>query len=280
MPGAALAKGLKPKDAETKRTELTNAAPGDPRAAIDHLTRAGEELGDPELFLLAAERAYAEAERARDPELATLAEARALVAEDIGLYLSNQRNFVATDWQPVTRERAFELADHARTLAGEAVSLREAIERDRAAAEAERRRQAERDETPTERTKRELRPGTGLVIGGSAALVLGLGGLGLLGAGVALGQARQRDAEALVIPDQLDQLAELDRQGAQANTLAIVGGVVGGVGVGVGVALIVVGIKKRKAAGPGDAAGLGRHRVLMGGWIDRETGGLAVRGRF
>jgi hypothetical protein len=119
-----------------------------------------------------------------------------------------------------------------------------------------------------------------LIAGGSAALVLGVAGAGILGTGLARGAARQRDAEALNLPAERDRLTELDAQGAAANTLAYVGGALAGVGLAVGVALIVVGVKKRNAAGPSDAAGLGRNRMLVGGWVEHSGGGFALQGRF
>jgi hypothetical protein len=54
---------------------------------------------------------------------------------------------------------------------------------------------------------------------------------------------------------------------------------VAGVGVAVGVALIVVGVKRRKAQ-PSASASVLEPDWLMGGWVDREGGGLALQGRF
>lgn len=272
MPGPLLAKGLDPEAAAAKRTEIDAGRPPGSRAAIDHLTRAGEEHGDPELFLAAAQLAFDEAEQARDPELAQEAAGLASIARDISLYLSEDQNYAATDWRPVTLERAAELAELARSLAGEAEQLAETIVAERAAAEAEANRRD--DEADVEPERRERRPGTGLIAGGSVALTLGLGGVGMIGAGVALGQARQRDADALM-PGDFDGLAELDRQGAQANTIVYAGIGVATVGLAVGVALIVVGVKKRKAGAGSDASAL-----RVGGWIDHQTGGLVVGGRF
>ncbi|MFO7565300.1 MAG: hypothetical protein R6X02_21840 [Enhygromyxa sp.] len=271
IPGPLLAKGLDPEAAADQRVEINNARPSSPRAAIEHLTRAGEEYGDPELFLLAAQLALGEAERSRDTQLAQQARARALVSRDIALYLADDKNYAATDWRPVTLERAAELAELARSLASEAEQLEETILAERAAAEAEARRRAAAEAEPQ---AREWRPGTGLIIAGSAALTVGVGGLGMVGAGIAIGQARQRDADAL-LPGQFDELQELDRQGAQANAIAYAGIGVATLGLAVGAALIVVGSKKRKAAGGGKESAL-----RVGGWVDRETGGLIVGGRF
>jgi len=272
IPGPLLAKGQNPEAAAAKRAEIESAQPSAPRAAIEHLSRAGQEFGDPELFMLAAQLSLDEAERSRDLELAEQAGSLASVTRDIALYLADDQNYAATDWRPVSLERAAELAELARSLAGEAERLAETITAERAAAEAKsRRRDAKPDAEPE---PRQRRPGTGLIAGGSVALTLGAGGLGMIGAGLALGQARQRDAEALM-PGEFDRLDELDRQGAQANVITYAGIGVATVGLAVGVALIVVGVKKRKAAGATEQTAL-----RVGGWLDHQTGGLLVGGKF
>ncbi|WP_052554329.1 hypothetical protein [Enhygromyxa salina] len=275
-PSAALAKGgHSPEDAAAQREQIEAGLAQDPRAAVAALRDAGEELGDPELFLLAATRARDEARSSRDPELALEAESLALVAQDIGSYLSDDDNYSATDWRPVTRDRAADLAGEAGSLATQAHELAEEIEAERAAAAAAAERARLESLANADKPKRELKPGTGLIAGGSVALAVGASGIGLLGAGIAMGQANQREAESLSLPAELARLEELDRKGATANTLAYVGGAVAAVGVGVGVALIVVGVKKRKAAGPQEQA-----HVHMSGWFDHNGGGLALQGRF
>jgi hypothetical protein len=269
-PSSVHAKGHSPEDAAAKRAQIEAGLAQDPRAAVEALRSSGEALGDPELFLLAATRACDEAQSSRDAELALEAESLALIAQDIGLHLADADNYDATDWRPISRDRAPELAAEAGELADRAHTLAEEIETERAAAAAAERAKLDGQH---DEPKRERQPGTGLIIGGSVALVLGVGGVGLLGAGLAMGQARQREANGLDLPAELTRLEQLDRQGATANTLAIAGGVVAGVGVAVGVALIVVGVKKRKAAGGDAEAG-------MTGWFDRDSAGLALRGRF
>ena len=278
---ALAAKGrLKPEEAQEQRSAIEGRTLSmDARAAVDELERAGQENGDPELFLSAAERAYDEAATSRNPILATRAEDLALTARDIGLYLSDEGNYSATSWRPITSERAGALASEAGALAGRARALAAEIEAEIAAAAA-----AANVEEPVE-TKRELRPGTGLIIGGSVALVIGAGGVGMFSAGMALGAAAQRDAEALaegeLLPSELAELEEIDRRGATANTIAIAGGAVAGVGIIVGAALIAVGVKKRRAAGPPEDARLSpRPQVMVNGWFDRGGGGLSLRGSF
>lgn len=277
VPSSALAKGQSPDDAAAKRAQIEAGLAQDPRVAVEALRSSGEELGDPELFLLGATRARDEARSSRDAALALEAESLALTAQDIGSYLADADNYGATDWRPVSRERASELAAEAGDLADQAHTLAEEIEAERAAQAAAAER-ARLDGLADDKPKRELKPGTGLIIGGSGVLVLGAVGVGLLGAGIAMGQARQREAEGLDLPTELPRLEELDRQGKTSNTLAVVGGVMAGVGVAVGVALIVVGVKKRKAAGPQEQAGI--RPMHVGGWFDHDGAGVALRGSF
>lgn len=276
VPSAALAKGLSPEAAAAKRTELEAERSDNPRTAIEQLGNWGDEHGDPELFLSAATLAHDEAASSRDLDLAVLASQLAATAADIGLYLADTRNYEATDWRPVTRERAGELASEAQALAERSIELAEEIEAERAAAAAKAKGKRNQDAPADERRAR--RPGTGLIAGGSVALVIGAGGIGMLTAGLVTGQANQRDAEALMLPAQLDELEAIDRRGATSNALAYAGGAVAGVGIIVGATLIAIGVKRRKAGPPG--ANAARPTLLVDGWLDRYGGGLVLRGRF
>ena len=276
---AAAAKKLDPDTAAADRTTVESGLSADPRVAIPALQLEAEYRGDPELFLTGARMAYELAEQERDIEMAETAEALAFVARDIGFYLAIETNYKATDWHPVSRERAESLGAEAALLATDSRSLVEEIEAEiAAAAEAERLAAAQANQ---EKEKKPMKPGTGLIAGGSAALVLGLGGVGIMGAGISMGAAAQRDVEALAANPPIDiaQVNELDQRGSTANVLAYVGGAVAGVGIAVGAALIVVGVKKRKAAGaaPEDGA---LSRIQVGGWALRDSAGLTLGGRF
>jgi hypothetical protein len=273
VPSTAFGKGLSPDDAAAKRAELEAERSSSPRVAIEQLGNWGDELGDPELFLSAATLAYDEAKSSRDLELAELAITLALTTSDISSYLADERNYDATDWRPVTRDRAAQISLQAQVLTDSSRELVREIEAERAAAEAE----AERLRLAALVEPEQRRPGTGMIVGGSLALGLGAAGIGMLTAGLVSGQALQRDANALNLPAELGQLEQLDRKGASANALAYAGGAVAGVGVAVGVALIIVGLKRRNAEPSATASG---QRLLVDGWLDRNGGGLSVRGRF
>jgi hypothetical protein len=276
LPAPALAAGLSPEQAEQRRVEIQAETDSmDKPAAVEKLRREAEELGDPELFLSASELQREHAEAEANEDLARDAAALADIARDIGLYLADERRFNATDWRPVTREQAQALADRAELAAEQARELAATIVAEREAAAAE---DAVVEEPKDERKRREMKPGTGLIAGGAAMLTIGVGGIAMIGAGLAMGAARQREAEALDLPAEQAQLAALDRQGAQANLISYIGIAVAGVGLTAGIALIVVGVKKRKQAGGASESESASLRAVP--WFDHEGAGLSVGGRF
>lgn len=87
--------------------------------------------------------------------------------------------------------------------------------------------------------------GRGLVIGGAVAAGLGVGGLGLMAAGLGVG-ARANDISDLEPTDLDDRRDRFDR-GRTGNTLAIAGGVAGGVLLVTGAVLLGIGVPRMKA---------------------------------
>lgn len=272
LPAPALAAGLNPEQAEQRRSEVESEVEGLVAAeAVEKLRTEAEALGDPVLFLDASELLREHAEAEANEDLAREAAALADVARDIASYLTDERRFDATDWRPVTREQALELVDQAERAAEQARELAATIVAEREAAQAN----ASEVEAPVEKPRRERKPGTGLIAGGAAMLTIGVGGVAMIGAGLAMGSARQREAESLVLPAEQLRLDELDRQGAQANLISYIGIAVAGVGLATGVALVVVGVKKRKQAGSSESASL-----RAAPWFDSDGAGLSVGGRF
>ncbi len=273
LPAPAFAAGLSPEQAEQRRAEVRAETDSLAKpAAIEKLRREAEALGDPELFLAASELVREQAEADADEDLAGEAATLADTARDIALYLVDERRFTATDWRPVTRERASELATQAERAGEQARELAATIVREReAAAES-----SSTVEQPDDDRKRERKPGTGLIAGGAAMLTLGAGGLAMIGAGLGMGAGHQREAESLELPAEQARLDQLDRLGAQANLISYIGIAVAGVGLATGIALVVVGAKQRKQAGGGsDSAS-----VHAAPWFGREGAGLSVMGRF
>jgi hypothetical protein len=142
------------------------------------------------------------------------------------------------------------------------VADREAAEKaaaDKAAAE-----RAAQDDAPP--------PGQGLLIGGSVLAGLGVAGLGVMVAGMVVGS--QNDDISDLPTNDLTTRADRFRMGRLGNALAIGGGVGGAVLLGAGVALLVVGLKKKRAAGQ-DTAG-----VMVVPTFDATHLGIGLVGRF
>lgn len=95
--------------------------------------------------------------------------------------------------------------------------------------------------------------GRGLVIGGAVALALGAAGLGIMGAGLAIGSGANDLTD--LAEDDIDGRGDQFDRGRTGNSLAVAGAVVGGVGVLTGAVLVGIGLtRKRKLAwstGPG-----------------------------
>ncbi len=130
-----------------------------------------------------------------------------------------------------------------------------------AAEEAERNKPAEEAPPPPPKKK----PGLPFIIGGGVSLGLMVGGVAVLAVGV----VKAADAQAINDdPASTDeQKTDAAAQGKSANTLQVVGGVLGGVFLAAGVALIVVGVLKNKKAASGNAMlvpTLGRNYAGVG----------------
>lgn len=108
-----------------------------------------------------------------------------------------------------------------------------------------------------------------LIISGAAALTLGVGGLGLMGAGLAMG-ADSNDISDLE-PDQIEERRDRFARGRTGNTLAIAGGAIGGVLVVAGGVLLALGLKRKKA---------GSSSVALVPHVGPQRAGIGLRGRF
>lgn len=140
---------------------------------------------------------------------------------------------------------------------------------------ADRKRDRQRGRTtPAERPEGDRvedgRGATVLIGVGAAALVVGTGGLAMMGAGLGIG-AKANDLGGLDDDDIEGRRAQFDR-GRTGNTLAIAGGVVGGVFAITGAVLVGIGAS-RKAKGKRDTA-------AVTPWMGARTVGLGVHGRF
>jgi hypothetical protein len=166
-------------------------------------------------------------------------------------------------------EREKELAWVNERLTKIDAELKVVAEREAAAREAAEQAAAEQAaaEQPAPRP-----PGRGLVIGGSVLAGVGVAGLGVMVGGMVIGSSND-DISDLPTTD-LDTRADRFRMGRLGNALAIAGGVGGGVLLGVGVALLVVGLKKNRAAGQDTA------KLTVVPTFDATQVGVGLLGRF
>ncbi len=227
--------------------------------------REGVRLKDPVLILDSAEALRDQAAAERSIDAARSAIDRAAPALDMLYFLRD--GATSSAWQPIAPEYVDTVLTRAQTLVRDAEALIREIEAEQAAAE----RAAA---APVEDKKRRgpAKPGTGLIAGGSAALIIGLGGAGLGIAGLAIGAQAQAQVEDPLVYE--PEHSEAEVRGQNANVLAGVGLALAGVGVGVGVALIAVGVKKRKRGGGGEA-----EAALVPVWFG-DGGGVGLVGKF
>jgi hypothetical protein len=221
----------------------------------------GVELKDPVLIIDAAEAWRDLARAERSIEAAQTAIDRIQTARDMLYFLRD--GATSSRWQPIAPEYVNTVIERAESLVADANALIAEIEAEQQAA-------AEAAAAPPEEPQKKrgpAKPGTGLIIGGSAALVVGVGGAALGVAGLALGARAQAQVEDPTVYEPEHSAAEA--RGRQANVLTGVGLALGAVGVGVGAALIVIGLKKRKQSNTSSAmlvpsvgpAGAGLHLV-------------------
>jgi len=112
--------------------------------------------------------------------------------------------------------------------------------------------------------------GRGLVIGGAVAGALGVGGLALMAAGLGMG-ARANDISDLP-PDDIGGRRDRFDRGRTGNTLAIAGGVAGGVLLATGAVLLGIGLSRLRAGRSGN--------VALGPAPLRGGAGLVLHARF
>jgi hypothetical protein len=216
-------------------------AAGDLQGASDLYYTRGYELRDPVLIVASVEQLRDLAKRDRSIPAAQNALERLRVAFDMLYYLRDSSTSAA--WQPISSDQVATVIARAERVQTETEALISEIEAEIAAAAA----------APPEQKKRgKAKPGTIMIAGGTAALVLGLGAAGLGAGGLAIGAGAQQDVEDPLVYAAEHRAAE--QRGRQGNLMAGVGFAIAGVGIVAGATLIVLGVKKRKAAGPSTQA--------------------------
>ncbi len=242
---------------------------GQLEAAAELYWTRGVELKDPLLIVESAEVLRDLATKERSKAHAQAAIDRVAPALDMLYFLRDSST--SASWQPIASEHVGTVLERADRLVSSAEQLIGEIEdEERRAAEAAA--MAANDEQDSDRKRGPAKPGTGLIAGGAAAIVLGLGGAGLGTAGLVLGARAQSLVEHPLVYEEQHRAAE--QQGHNANVMAGVGFAVAGVGVVVGATLIVLGVRKRKASASGPASA-----TIVPVWM-KDGAGIGVVGRF
>lgn len=269
---------MTPADAEPKRQAIRDSvsdaqSSGDHDAAADGLERNAADLGDP-VTMLDAARARLESAKAQksksETEAAIETSRRAL--DMAHFYVAVAAGEAPGDWLVIEPSDASELVGEADAVLADAEAYLEELE------------QADTPPPPTaareKRAKREKKPGTGMIAGGSALLVVGAGGLGMVVAGLVISARKQNEVEKFEDDSMNPEVEELDKAGKQANLIAYIGAGVAAVGIAVGLPLIVVGAKKRKAAGNPPATARARDTLQFAPAISARGAGFGLSGRF
>ncbi len=251
--------------AEEARAPIETRAEGmseSPGAAASMLADEARKLGDPVLFIDAAAAYKAAGDQERDIEAVESGITEAKVALDILYFLQDPR--ADTNWQVVAESDISGLIDRARGHIDSSETLIEEIEAENAPPPV-----PEEDErTPAPRD------GRGFIAAGSLLTVVGIGGAGLMGAGMVMGLSAQEEVEKQEVTGAPFDAA--DAKGQKANTLSYVGLGIGAVGLISGITLLAVGIKKRKAyrADNNDSA------LRLTPTLGPAMTGLSLSGRF
>ena len=243
----------------------------------DGLEENAEQLGDPVTMMEAGEARLTYARENGDAEAAQASIVTTTKALDIlHFYEAVAAGNAESDWLVIDPASAQGMIPQAEQQIADAEQLIEEL----AEAEEDDDRKpvvAKKKNDPKKNKKKrgKMKPGTGMIIGGSFALVAGLGGAGLGFAGIAISNRRQKEVEDLPGGDMDPMFEELDSQGKRANVLGYLGLGVAVVGIAVGIPLIAVGAKRRKAAGPSSQA-----RVSVAPAVGGKSSGIVVSGRF
>ena len=123
-----------------------------------------------------------------------------------------------------------------------------------------------------------------MIAAGSIFTVAGVAGLAMVIVGAARSSASQKQVEKLMPGD--PDVDTYDKIGKQSNIVAYAGAGVAVAGFAIGLPLLIIGVKRRKAAGdaPSSASvqrrrGFGIAPMIAGGMAG-DTQGLVIRGRF
>jgi hypothetical protein len=253
---------------------------GNPDSAAEMLSEEAGKRSDPVLYLDAADayRAAGEENKSK-PDLETGIE-RARIGLDILHFLQDPR--ADPEWQVVdSGEISAEIRRGEKIIEASEEALANLDKKVEAPPPVEDDGKKERKKAPKD--------GRGLIAAGSLLTLVGVGGLGIMGAGMAIASSAQKDidasAEALK-NGSIDQAtfdmekADSDSKGNRGNTLTYAGIGVGAVGLAAGIALLVLGVKKRKKYRAENGGSESDSTAMLVPSIGYGHAGLVFTGRF
>jgi hypothetical protein len=282
---------ITPEAADTKRQAIRASVQsardaGDWEKVAEGLEKNAPLIGDPVTMLEAGEARVEAAAKQRSVEQAEIAIEDTRVALDILHFYDAVASGQATSsWHVIAPGDAATLIAQGDSQVERAEALISEIEAEKvAAAGSKGDDKADKKKKKKEKKPRDgkAKPGTGMIAGGSIFLVAGVAGITMVIIGTARAAAAQGEVEKLEPGD--DQIDTYDKIGKQSNILAYAGAGVAVAGLAVGLPLLIIGVKRRKAAGSGSAATSARLQrreafgvapVFAGG-----TQGVVLRGRF
>ena len=251
---------------------------GDPDGAAELLASEAVKRDDPVLHLDAAEAFKAAGVKNKSKADLTSGIDEARVGLDILYFLQDPR--CDPDWQIVDSNE----------VSGEIRRGEKLVEdSEKAIAELDTKVEAPPPADDDKARKKAPRDGRGFIAAGSVLTLIGIGGLGIMGAGLATGASAQKDIDALadgLKNGAIDQATfdsekiEIDNKGERGNVLTYAGIGVGAVGLAAGIALLVVGVKKRKKYRAEHGGASDSPSALLLPAVGRGSAGLVLSGRF
>ncbi len=255
---------------------------GNASDAAEVLSEEAGKRSDPVLYIDAAEAYKAAGDQAKSKSDLESAIERASIGLDILYFLQDAR--VDPEWEVVASgDIGAEIGRAQKVLAASEAAIANLDKKVEAPAE------TDSDDTKEKTRKKAPKDGRGLIAAGSVLTLVGVGGIGLMGFGIASAAGAQKDIDALakkVKSGEIDQATfdmqspDIDAKGKRGNTLTYAGAAVGAVGLAAGIALLVVGVKKRKKYRADNGGGESDSAAMIVPSFGRGTVGLVLTGRF
>lgn len=255
---------------------------GNAESAAELLSEEAGKKSDPILYLDAAEAFKAAGVEDRSKSNLESAIERASIGLDILNFLQDPR--ADPSWQVVeSGDISDEISRGEKIIAATEQAIADLDKKVDTAVE------TDGDDKPKKTRKKAPKDGRGFIAVGSVLTLVGVGGIGMMGFGLASSAGAQKDIDALAkqLKDSTIDMAtfdmkreDIDAKGKRGNTLTYAGAAMGAVGLAAGIALIVVGVKKRKKYRAENGGGESDSAAMVMPAFGRDHVGLVFTGRF